>query len=60
MFGKEKAIQDKILAKIQKHYLVMNGSQFECFTGDEISAVPIMMISFGTIQRLCMRFSGSL
>lgn len=60
MVGNEKHIQERILAKIQNNSSVMNRPQFEYFieyfTGVRPSIMPVMMTSFGTIQRLCMRF----
>lgn len=34
----------------------MNRPQLEYFTGDRTSTMPVMLTSFGTIQRLYMRF----
>lgn len=34
----------------------MNRPQLKYFTGDRTSTMPVMLTSFGTIQRLYMRF----
>lgn len=41
MIGNEKRVQEGILAKIQSNSLVMNGPQFEYFTEDRTSTVPV-------------------
>ena len=56
IIGNEKGIQEGILAKLQKNSSVINYLPLEYFTGDRTLTVPVMMTSFGTIQRLCMRF----
>lgn len=56
IIGNGKSILEGILAKLQKNSLVIKYLPFEYFTGDKTLTVPVMMTSFGTIQRLCMRF----